>query len=218
MKRIPHLLLFLAILALSSCTQAFLKEKTYLPAGGQTLNGAEVTSAVKPMGGEAGVSLSAMVYSAAMGELDGPFLWRVEAEGEEGVHESLTVHRLSVRTEKTGREEPFPAKWLGVSAPFEPYKEKSKAGRVFAKFQLPGKLEVFPENDGEIFVKALVSVKTKTATQRAELEFQMVPSTKRKAETVFLPTEVVKSFGKKDPTMWAWPKESMRETFDSGGW
>lgn len=216
MKRLSQLVL-LAIFGLQcSCTQAILKEKTYLATGGQTLNGAKVNSAVKPMGGEAGMSFSAMVYSAAAGSLDGPFLWRIEAEGEEGVHESLIVHRLSVHTEKTGREEPFPGKWLGIKAPFEPYKDKKKAGKVFAKFQPPGKLEVFPEEDGEIEVKALVSVKTKTKTERGELTFKMVPSSKRKVETVFLPSEVVKSFGKKDPTQWAWPKEPLGSTFDSG--
>jgi len=35
-------------------------------------------SGLKPLGGKAGASLSAMVVAAGTGTLDGPFLWRVE--------------------------------------------------------------------------------------------------------------------------------------------
>ncbi|MGJ8726005.1 MAG: hypothetical protein ACSHYB_15730 [Roseibacillus sp.] len=189
---------------LSSCAQFFVKEKTYETAGGSEVNGAAVTSAVKGMGGKAGISVSAMVYNAATGETDGPFLWRIEARGQEGVHESLTVHSLRVKTEKTKRNEPFPSKWLNKAAPFEEMKGKKNEGVVFAKFQLPGKLEVFPEVDGQITMEADLSVKANGRTERKKLSFVMEPQVGRRNEMIFLPKEIVTSFGKKDPTEWTW--------------
>ncbi|MBK1835144.1 hypothetical protein [Roseibacillus ishigakijimensis] len=201
----PSLLFVLLPLGLlSSCAQFFVKEKTYLPTGSATVNGAEVASAVKGMGGKSGLSVSAMVYSAASGETDGPFLWRIEARGEEGVHESLTVHRLRVKTEKTGRNEPFPAKWLGTAAPFEPLKGKKNEGTTFAKFQLPGKLEVFPESDGRITLEADLTVRAGGRNERRQLTFVMEPSVGRKTENLFLPGEIIGSLGKEDPTEWQW--------------
>ncbi len=192
------------LLSCSSCAHFFVKEKTYETQGGAEINGARVTSAVKGMGGKAGMSVSAMVYNAATGETDGPFLWRIEARGEEGVHESLKVHSLRVRTEKTKRNQPFPGKWLGKAAPFEALKGKDNVGKTFAKVQLPGKLEVFPEVDGEIQMTVDVSVKANGKNQRKTLNFVMVPKVGRKNEMIFLPTEIVNSLGAKDPTEWKW--------------
>jgi len=48
------------------------------------ISGAKVKSALKPLGGKGGISLSAMFYATGTGTLDGPFRWSVEAEGEEG--------------------------------------------------------------------------------------------------------------------------------------
>ena len=79
-------------------------------------------------------------------------MWRIEARGKKGEHESLTVHSLRVKTEKTKRNEPFPSEWLNKEAPFEEMKGRKNAGTVFAKFQLRGKLEVFPEVDGQITI------------------------------------------------------------------
>ena len=191
-------------LFLNSCAHFMVKEKTYVTEGGSEVNGAAVTSAVKGMGGKAGISVSAMVYNAATGTTDGPFLWRIEARGQEGVHESLTVHKLSVRTSKTKRNEPFPAKWLNQEQPFELLKGKKNAGKVFAKFQLPGKLEVFPEIDGEITMVADLSIKADGRSVRRTLTFEMEPQVGRKHEMMFIPKEVVSSFGRKDPTEWKW--------------
>lgn len=199
-------LVFLAALAsclsLSSCAQFFVKEKTYNGLGGGELNGAQVTSAVKPAGGKAGVSLSALVYNAGFGETDGPFLWRIEAIGVAGLHQSLIVHDLRVTTSETNRTEPYPQKGLGVTAPFEPMKGRDNKGKVFAKYQLPGKLEVFPERDGDITLVADISVRTTASTVRRKLTFEMKASIARDTQTIFVPTEIVKSLGKDDPTEW----------------
>ena len=204
-------LIFSAIvlsLGLSSCAQFFVKDKTYEAKGGSEINGAKVTSAVKGMGGKAGLSVSAMVYNAASGEIDGPFLWRIEARGQQGVHESLTVHSIGVRTEVTGRSEPYPSEWLGKAAPFEEMRGKENAGVVFAKFQLPGMLEVFPEKDGKITMEADISIKANGRSQRQKVSFEMNPSIGRKTETIFLPKELIQSFGKDDPTEWEWTSSS----------
>ncbi len=202
-----------------SCAHFFVKEKTYEAAGGSDVNGALVSSAVKGMGGKAGISVSALVYSGATGETDGPFLWRIEARGEEGVHESLTVHRLRVKTEKTNRSEPFPGEWLNKAAPFELLKGKKNKGKTFAKVQLPGRLEVFPEVDGEITMEAELSVKKANGrSERKKLTFQMAPKVGRKNEVVFLPAEIAGSFGRKDPTEWKWNSSPGSDPYGNEFW
>ena len=194
----------IAALGLNSCAHFFVKEKTYETVGEAEVNGAVVTSAVKGLGGKAGISVSAMVYNAATGETDGPFLWRIEARGEQGVHESLTVHSLHVKTEMTNRSEPFPGKWLNTAAPFEEMKGKKNKGMTFAKVQLPGKLEVIPEVDGAITMEADLSIKANGRSVRKRMTFEMQPKVGRKNEIIFLPTEIASSLGKKDPTEWKW--------------
>lgn len=208
----------IACLLLNSCAHFYVKEKTYQTEGGSEVNGAMVTSAVKGMGGKAGMSVSAMVYNAATGETDGPFLWRIEARGQEGVHESLTVHSLRVKTAKTKRNEPFPSKWLNKKAPFEAMKGRKNAGKVFAKFQLPGKLEVFPEVDGEITMVADLSIQANGRSERRKLTFVMQPSVGRKNEMVFLPKEIVTSLGKKDPTEWQWSTPMSGDRYGNEFW
>lgn len=209
---------FLLVLFLNSCAHFYVKEKTYVTSGEADVNGAQVTSAVKGMGGKAGMSISAMVYNAATGETDGPFLWRIEARGQEGVHESLTVHRLRVRTEKTNRNEPFPGEWLNKAAPFEPLKGRKNAGKTFAKVQLPGKLEVFPEKDGRITMEAELSVKANGRSERKRLTFEMEPQVGRKNEMVFLPTEIAGSLGRKDPTEWQWNSTPGADRYGNEFW
>jgi hypothetical protein len=48
---------------------------------------------------------------AAAATLDGPFIWRIEAEGVEGEHQTMVVHRVKVTTTK--RSERYPQKHLG---------------------------------------------------------------------------------------------------------
>ncbi|WP_411846788.1 hypothetical protein AAFN60_04440 [Roseibacillus persicicus] len=203
---------------LTSCAQFFVKEKTYEATGGAEVNGAAVTSAVKGMGGKAGASVSAMVYNAATGETDGPFLWRIEARGEEGVHESMTIHSLRTKTELTKRNEPFPAKWLGEAMPFEPLKGRKNKGKVFAKFQPPGKLEVFPEVDGKITMEADLTIRANGRNERRKVSFEMEPKVGRTAETLFLPGEIVNSLGKKDPTEWKWNSTPGADPYGNEFW
>lgn len=196
------LVLGVGALLMGSCAHFVTKNKSYLEGGEVEINGAMVRSAVKPNGGEGGMSLSAMVYSAGTATLDGPFKWRIEATGEEGQHKGMTVHRLKVTTRTTKRNEWYPVKYLGKLALFESL--QGEAGKVFAQYPIPGELEVFPEVDGAIEILADISVRTVERVERRVVRFSMAPSESREVEAIFLPAEIVRGFGEKDPREWAW--------------
>ena len=198
--RFPPLLV-LAPLFLTSCAHMFMKDHGFRTTQPVEINGASVKSALKPMGGSSGLAVSAMVIATGTGTLDGPFLWRVEAEGQEGVHEWLRVNRATVSTETTKRSEPFPSRHLGINAPFEPL--PGEKGKSFAKFQIPGKLQVLPRKDGKTKMHLNISSKASRKTETQWVVFELEPETKWKNESVFLPTEIVKSF-RGDPREWDW--------------
>lgn len=194
-------LLAAAPLLLTSCAHMFMKDHGFRKTQAVEINGASVTSALKPMGGSSGLAISAMIIATGTGTLDGPFLWRVEAEGLDGVHEWIRVNKARVTTETTRRSEPFPGQHLGINAKFEPI--PGEKGRSFAKFQIPGKLQVFPREDGKTKIHLNISVKAAGKTETQWILFELEPETKWKNESVFLPTEIVKSF-RGDPREWDW--------------
>lgn len=200
MKGITLFLFCISLLSLSSCGHIYTKKDTYARPEGVVVNGAQVTSAVEPQGDSGSMSFSAMVYMVGGASLKGPFKWRIEAEGKDGVHERLTVHRLKVLTEETKREEWFPADRLG-SVTFKPVPDEADV--VFAAYELPGTLEVYPEKDGAFKVIVDVSVKTKSRTQRKLVKFHMARSKESGTEFLFLPTEIAKGW-KKSPRDWQW--------------
>ena len=200
-KFIPPLATGLASLLLSSCASMFLKDHGFRQTPSVEINGAQVKSSVKAMGGKSGLAISAMILAAGTGTLDGPFIWRVEAEGKEGVHEWLRLNEARVTTEATKRSEPFPKTYLGQHAKFKPL--PGDEGKTFAKFQLPGKLQVFPREDGKIKIHLNVSIHAKGRTESKWVLFEMEPESKWTNETVFLPTEIVKSF-RGNPREWDW--------------
>ncbi len=165
------------------------------------INGAQVNSAVKAMGGKSGIAFSAMIVAAGTGTLDGPFLWRIEAEGQEGVHEWLRVNQLKTTTEKTKRSQPFPRNLLGANAKFK--KIPGEKGKTFAKFQIPGKLSVFPRTDGKIKIHANVSIRANNKTVTKWILFELEPQSKWKTDTIFAPTEIINSF-RGNPKEWDW--------------
>lgn len=200
MKVSSLLLLSLSVL-FPSCASMVSKDHGFKETSPVNINGAQVKSALKPMGGKAGFAFSAMIVSAGTGSTDGPFLWRVEAEGQEGVHEWLRVNEARVTTETTKRSEKFPKNLLGGRVPFE--KTSGSKGLTFAKFQVPGKLTVFPRTDGKVKIHFNVSVRTKSKTETKWIVFELDPLTKWNTQSIFLPTEVVKSF-RGDPRGWDW--------------
>jgi len=183
----------------------YLNENTYLATSDSVdINGAKVKVALKPMGGKSYGSASAMVVGLGAGSTDGPFIWRVEAEGEEGVHEKLWGNSISVKTGINEKSEPFPKEHLDFHSKFKPMKGKDNADKTFANHQFPGKLEVYPKKDGEITVTANISVKSNTSTRSKSLKFTLSPDSSKGFESIFIPTEIIKSFGGKDPTEWNW--------------
>ena len=199
----PIFSLFLMIFALtsSSCVQFFTKNYSYQKQKPVEINGAKVVSALKPVGGKSNFSVSAMVYAAGSGTLDGPFQWRIEAEGDAGVHEWIRVNDVRVSTAITKRRERFPTSLLGEKAPFKVLpKEKT---RSFAKFRLPGKLSVMPRTDGKVTLYLSVTVRANGKEETKWIRFELEPETKKETESVFLPSEIVEGF-RDNPREWDW--------------
>ena len=190
-----------ASLLLSSCASMVMKDHGFRKTPSVEINGAKVNSAVKAMGGKGGIAFSAMIVAAGTGTLDGPFIWRVEAEGKEGEQEWLRLNQARVTTEATKRSEPFPKSYLGQRSKFVPI--PGEEGKTFAKFQLPGKLQVFPRDDGKIKIHLNVSVHAKGRTETKWVLFEMEPESKWTNETIFFPTEIVKNF-RGNPREWDW--------------
>lgn len=165
-----------------------------------TVNGARIRLQLKPEGTAGGsFGLSAMVVGATMTTLDGPFRWRIEATAESDHLEWLTVHRLRTRTGNTKRDEAYPTSYLGKRADF--VKLKDSSGPTRAVYEMPGLLQVKPREDGALEVEADLSVRGHGRTVRKRVLFRLSPSEKRQDEFVFIPTEIVKSFGQ-TPADW----------------
>lgn len=190
-----------ASMTFCSCGHIFTKSHSYTKSQTVEINGAQVGGAVKPMGGKSGLSLSAMVYMAGSATLDGPFIWRIEAEGKEGEHESIVVHRVKVITSKTGRSEWYPRQQLGYLTAFKPYKKEP--GKVYAVFQIPGRLKVYPREDGDITILADVSVTSTRGTRRRQVKFELKANTTKDVEFISLPAEIAKG-SHNDPREWKW--------------
>jgi len=195
------LFLPLMFLVCPGCVQFFTKNHSYRPTSAVEINGAQVSSALKPMGGKSNFSVSAMVYAAGSGTLDGPFLWRVEAEGQTGVQEWLRVNDVRVSTDLTKRRERFPHSLLGKKTLFKALPKQK--GRTFAKYQLPGKLKVMPRTDGKITLHLNVTVGSRNKEESRWIRFELEPETKRATESIFLPSEIVEGI-RGNPREWDW--------------
>ena len=169
------------------------------------VNGTAIRMQVKPEGTEGGsYALSAMVVSAAVATFDGPFRWRLEATGEMGKQEYFVVHRIRTVTDKTRRDEWYPASHLGKRADF--IRPKGETGATRAIYPIPGLLRVKPLEDGALDVYVDLTMVVAGRRERKLVHFRMDPSEKRQDEFIFVPTEIVESIGK--------PLES----WDNPGW
>ncbi|MDA7863414.1 hypothetical protein N9221_00025 [Akkermansiaceae bacterium] len=199
MLKLPLLLASVALpFLLGSCASMYMKDHGFRETPAVEVNGAQVQSALKPMGRKAGIAISAMIVAGGTGTLDGPFLWRVEAEG---VHEYLRVNKIRVTTKTTNRDEWYPRANLGINAKFK--KIPGEKGKAFAQYQIPGKLTVMPREDGKVIIHLNVSVKASGVVKSKWIKFTLEPESKWKSDTVFLPTEIVKSV-RGNPREWNW--------------
>lgn len=189
------------LVSLASCVSLNAKKHTYgVVSPAVRLNGADLRMQVKPEGTSGGTyAVSAMVVSAAVATFDGPFRWRIEATGETGKHESLVVHRIRTRTATTRRDEWYPTAYLEKRADFKLAKDKPGVAR--AVYPIPGLLQVKPRVDGALEILADATVVAKGRAERQQVRFRMDPSQKRQDEFIFVPTEIVKSFGE-SPADW----------------
>ena len=80
---------------------------------------------------------------------------------------------------------------------------KGSAGEVFAQYQIPGELEVYPSEDGEIAITVDLTIRTAEETIRRMLRFRMKPQESRDLEFMFLPADFV-SGSSQDPKEWNW--------------
>lgn len=189
-----------AAILLAGCASLTATKRTYAGHRGATVNGATLTLQVRPEGDAGGSYMfSAMVVGAGVATLDGPFRWRIEAIGRDGVHEELVVHRLHTRTATTGRSEWYPADRLGRRALFRPVKDQPGTAR--ARYEIPGQLVVKPREDGALTVTADVSVKATGRWRRATVRFRLDPAEKRQTDVIFLPAEIIEGIGT-DPADW----------------
>ncbi len=189
----------LAVLVMQGvgCVAFFGKSETYQGAGSVAkVNGARVSMQVKPEGTSGGsYSLSAMVVGVGVANLDGPFSWRIEAVGEQGVHEAMYVQDLRTVTSITKKDQKYPRRWLGERVDFV-RRSSDKVGEVRAVFEIPGKLQVKPSEDGALSIYADVLVVAKGRKERKVVKFQLSPTDKNNNEVIFLPAEIVSSIGK----------------------
>lgn len=190
---------------LAGCASFRATKHTYAAGdGGASLNGARLRMQVLPQGDSGGVMVSAMVVAAGSTTLDGPFRWRIEAQGQQGHQQELVLHRLHTRTTATKRSEWYPPQHLGRRALFHPLKDEP--GRVVARYEIPGLLEVKPRIDGELTITADVSVKADGRWRRGMVKFRLRPDCRKQSEVIFLPAEVVKGLstapGDWDDPLW----------------
>ena len=183
-------------LASSGCVGLIASKQTYHASSPAVkVGGASVRMQVRPEGdGGGSYALSAMVVSAAVATLDGPFSWRIEATGDAGKQSHLMVHRVRVRTEKTKRDEWYPADLLGRRVDFKAIKESPELSR--SVYPIPGLLAVKPREDGELAVDVDVSVVSDGKSDRKLVRFRMNPAQGRRDEFMFVPAEIVSSIGK----------------------
>lgn len=182
-------------LSLNSCVSLIAKKNSYASSPPVRVNGAEIRMQVKPQGTAGGsYTVSAMVVSAAVATLDGPFSWRLEALGKPGIHQSLIVHRIRTRTSLSKRDEWFPTVHLGKRADFSLLKDALQTSR--AVYPVPGLLQVKPKEDGTLDVMVDLTVSATLKSERKIIRFRMDPSQSRQDEFIFIPTEIVQSIGK----------------------
>ena len=188
------------LLSTTSCVSIMARKHTYSASSSAVkVNGAEIRMQVRPEGSDGGsYAVSAMVVSAMVATMDGPFRWRIEATGQSGKQESLVIHRIRTRTTITKRDEWYPQSLLGKRADF-----RVRKGETFSQavYEIPGKLVIKPRVDGAIEVLVDLTVTTLGKRERRSVKFRMTPSDTRQDEFIFIPTEIVKSFGQ-SPADW----------------
>lgn len=192
-----HMVVLLVCGMSASCMGLYGNRSTYGFSGSAAeVNGAEVSMQVKPEGTSSGsYMLSAMVVGVGVANLDGPFSWRIEAVGREGIHEAMYVTELRTMTAMTKRDERFPRSWLGKRVDFV-RKKSYDPGVVKALFDIPGRLEVKPGEDGALEILAKVTVVARGRRVTEVVKFRLDPTSKKDSKVVFLPAEIVSSIGK----------------------
>lgn len=180
------------------------KKSTYVTESAQEVGGAKIRIQMKPEGtADGSFSASAMVVGGAYAKLQGPFKWRFYAEGQTGKQEWFAVNQIDTRTVGTKRAERYPSKDLGRVAKFT--EKKGVAGVTRAAFEVPTQLKVMSQQDGALEVRALISVMGSGKLTRKSVVFRLNPEEQALRQNIFIPKEIVDSFGNRtaqDDALW----------------
>lgn len=154
------------------------------------MNQANVTSEIELLKSKHAVQLEKIVFRAGTAELDGPFHWKINMVGKAGVHQSMQVHGVQIKTQRTMRTASYPASMLGGQNYFVPISEKENESTVVASYTLPGELQLYPKADGKITVSMDLSITTAERTEREWVTFTLLPNEKLSKSFVFAPTTI----------------------------
>lgn len=159
----------LTALVLSHCGHIHTTREEFAVERDATVHGAALTAELIPTEGRVNYSLSAMVYVMA-GEVEsGPYRCLLTAWGEPGLHRSMTVDRLVIRT-ASGKSEVFPA---SGRLRFEP---GDREDRTQATYLVPGLLEIDYKKDGDVTLEAIVRIEGKRRTEKRAITLLLHPA------------------------------------------
>ena len=177
MKRfLSPAILILTLSAFTSCAHIRQTREEYAVTGDDpVINGARLTSELITTDGRVRYSLSAMVYFMAGENETGPYKCLFTAWGKRGVHRSMTVERLMIRT-PSGRSVNVPR-----SEPLAFAAGAHDAGWQ-ATYVVPGVLELDYEEDGAVTMEATVNVRTNRRSVRKSISFDLTPTPQKETK------------------------------------
>ncbi len=178
---LPLAILFLTAACLCQCAHVVQTREDYaLGEEGPSLNGARVTAELLTTDGRLKYALSAMVYFAAGETETGPYKCLLTAWGDREVHQSMTVHRLTFRTD-SGQ--------TATAPPSGPHAFAPGAGdRGWqATYVVPGVLDLDYKKDGDLTLDASLTIQSHRRKIRKDVQLVFSPSQSRNIEfaTIF---------------------------------
>ena len=154
-----------------SCTHVRETCETYLPAAPpEKIRAASIGGHFDPTDGDAGLSLTAMVYSVSSGKRFGPYDFALYAIGQANQQKSLTLHSLIFRS-ATGKSEAVPSSYLNRPILFAP---TLRDGITQATWHLPGHvtLDFAKETSATLTARLTITDATGSQTKTLTLPFE----------------------------------------------
>jgi hypothetical protein len=173
-----HLALILLSLGFVSCAHIHETSETYVLQGRPaSVRSAAVSGSFEPTDGSAGLSLSAMVYSAASGKRFGPYEFALFAIGQPDLHRTMVVHSIVFRS-ATGKRDAVPAGYLSRRIPFSP---TLRDGVTQATWHSPGVITLDYATESAAAVEAKITIEDATGRETRTLT---LPFDRQKTKSV----------------------------------